>query len=171
MIVGSDDFIDETYRKHCETALYLAHREYGDRFGEATMPEMHIQPRYVHYFDAVSGSMMRIKHKRPGAGRVLTNTLLAELDWTPWGAGDKNIDGSMDKRLAQVYGGNVPYAFVDDDIGVIMDVKSGESIWSYDYLRKGDFEDLDAAAFLPEHFPTIPYFHGKSTYRRSGLSL
>ena len=156
MIMGSDDFIDMVYRDHAETALYLAHREYNDRFGESQMPELHIQPRYIHYYQALTGEMMRVKHKRPGAGRVLTNTLMQKVDWKPWSAGDENIDGSMDKRLASVYGaGNVPYAYVEDNIGVIMDVKSGESIWSYDYLRKGEFEDIEASSFLPEHFPLL----------------
>lgn len=155
MIVGSDDFIDSTYYEHITTALHLAHREYEDRFDEGGLPEMHIVPRYIHYMDAVTGRLMRVRHKRPGAGRVLTNEMMDRLEWVPWTRGTTNIDGSMDRRLNEVYGGNVPYAFIEDDIGVILDVKVNENIWTYDHLRKKDFEDLDAAEFLPEHFPLI----------------
>ena len=155
MIVGSDDFIDDTYKKHVESALYLAFRESVDRFGEKALPEMHIQPRYIYYMDALKGRMMRVRHKRPGAGRVLTKPLLERIKYIPWSEGDANIDGSMDKRLACVYGDHIPYAFIEDDIGTILDVKTGESLWDYDYLRKKDFDDLDAEAILSERFPLI----------------
>lgn len=155
MIMGSDDFVDAEYKAHIETALYLAHRELEDSFGEKQLPPIQIQPRYIHYMDAMTGRLMRVRHKRPGAGRVLTNALLDALDWQPWRAGDRNIDGSMDTRLAQVYGGNVPTMPVEESIGAILDVKTGESIWDYDYLRQKDFEDLDAGDFLPRHFPLL----------------
>ena len=155
MILGSDDFIDNIYKAHIETMLYLAYREYNERFNETALPELHIQPRYIHYMDIETQRLMCVKHKKPGAGRVLSNALLDKMDWTPWAAGDKNIDGSMDKRLAVVYGGSVPYMYIEESIGSILDVKTGQCIWNYDYLRKGSYEDLDAEPYLKEHFPLI----------------
>jgi len=163
MIVGSDDFIDDTYKTHVQTALHISHEQWKSQFpdDEHDLPEMHIQPRYIHYFNALTIDLICRKHKRPGAGRVLSNALLERLDWKPWRHGDRNIDGSMDQRLSQVYGGNAPYMYIEDEIGCILDVKAGQSIWSFEHLKtnnvtpKSPVFELEAEPYLKEHFPII----------------
>ncbi len=163
MILGSDDFIDDVYKAHIYTSLHLTHREWGERFEdeEHDLPEMHIVPRYIHYFNALTSDLICRKHKRPGAGRVLTNAMLERLEWKPWRYGDRNIDGSMDQRLSQIYGGNVPYVFIEDEIGCILDVKTGEGIWSFEHLKTNNVTprspvfELDAEPYLRERFPII----------------
>ena len=163
MILGSDDFIDAVYKAHVETYLHVVARDYAEKFSEVEfeLPELQIQPRYVHYFDANTARLISRKHKRPGAGVVLSNALLERLDWKPWRRGDRNIDGSMTQRLSQVYGDDMPTAFIEDNIGCILDVKTPTNMWSFDHLAtnnvtaKSPVEHLDAEEYLQEHFPLI----------------
>ena len=163
MILGSDDFIDKEYQQHIETSLWVTNRGYVERFDDAegALPELQIQPRYIHYYDAPTARLISRKHKRPGAGRVLSNAMLERLEWRPWTHGDRNIDGSMDKRLAQVYGGNVPTAYIEEPIGSILDVKTDLNMWDFEHLRtnnvteKSPVEDIEAEPFLRERFPII----------------
>ncbi len=143
MIAGSDDFITPDYVEHCKKLVQDgAHM---------------IVPRHIHYYDARTARMMRVRHKRPGAGRVLSASLLERMNWQPWRKGDRNIDGSMDARLRETIGDEADriYTYIDEPLGAILDVKTGVNMWDYDYLRKKEYVDLDAAAFLPEHFPLI----------------
>lgn len=154
MIVGSDDFIDQVYRDHIEVCIDLIH----DMRPE---PVYHIVPRHIHYLDAPTQRLMRVRHKRPGAGRVLSKAMLERLSWTPWRAGDSNIDGSMDKAILRVFGESLEYSYIEDDIGTIMDVKvrradgTQGNIWTYDHLLRKPHEELDTAPFLRKRFPLI----------------
>ena len=152
MILGSDDFVTLDYIEHCCSLLTGG-------------PQM-IVPRHIHYFDAIKCRLMRIRHRHPGAGRVLSAELCERLKWELWKREDGNVDGSMDARMKEVIGDRWKehYTYIEDPVGVILDVKTKLTQWSYQYLRDGAHVDatkqylsIEPAPFLEATFPQIAH--------------
>ena len=112
MIVGSDDLVSPDYIKH---ALRLIER------GADV-----VQPAGCWFVELSSGEAF-FHPIRTGAGRVVSRRLLELLDWKLWpDYATIRLDGEMDKVVA-----TVPHRAIQSDVGRVVDLKSGENMWSY----------------------------------------
>lgn len=133
MVIGSDNFVPEAY-------VNAVKERSGFDF---------IRTEDVVFWDHETNRSQRTKMKRMGAGRVLSRKALEMLDYQPWPFGrDRKLDGGMDRRLK---GLDLKEVLIDGP--PILDVKSADSMWSYNAMLNGESRDVDLQAIIETHYP------------------
>lgn len=136
LIMGSDDFVDAKYIQRIAAEL-----------------EDHalIISQSIYFYSTERREMFYATQSRVGPGRALRRDLLNECDWKPWELGvNSNLEGAMNRKL-----GSRPFRKIIGEDLTILDVKTGENMWSYDHVSMLRRKDVDPEAFLRERFPGV----------------
>lgn len=151
LIVGSDDLLDRPLLEHFAGLL----RD-GARF---------IGLRDMYFFDQPSRRLLHWpgyvgprEGETTGLGRCIHRHYLEATDWHLWDDTlTSGLDRSMMTHLAPHMTGREAHHHILDARAAgfaPIDVKTAVNLWSYDQVAaSGQFEHLEADAFLRQHFP------------------
>jgi len=114
----------------------------------------YLEPERIHIYDLEQGRAMRITAPRIGAGRWISLKAMKRCEWMPWTPGrTKRMDAAQRTRM-ESFGFELRRW---TDTGMIVDVKTGENIWSYDDVASA--KDVTSEVVVPsaiwseDHFP------------------